>query len=155
MGISVNHRTFAIERLLPGSPRHAFRFWSEFELKRRWISCHPDWTVLEDDFNFVEQGGEHTRWLLLDGVEQALLITYLEIHPEERIVYAYTMQSSGRPISSSLVTVEFTPEGQKTRMTWTEQAVFGSVEDGDIRERGTGLGFDRLVAVMGEPLAFP
>jgi uncharacterized protein YndB with AHSA1/START domain len=155
MGVSVNHRTFAIERLLPGSPSHAFRFWSEFELKRRWISCHPDWTVLEDDFNFVEQGGEHTRWLMLDGVEQALLITYLEIHPEERIVYAYTMQSSGRPISSSLVTVEFTPDGQKTRMTWTEQAVFGSVEDGDIRESGTGLGFDRLVAVMGEPLALP
>lgn len=148
MGVSVNHRTFSIERVLPGSPRHAFRFWSEFALKRAWISCHPDWTVLEDRFDFREQGGEHTRWVMPDGTEQALLVQYLEIHPAERIVYAYTMQSSGCPISSSLVTVEFTPRDARTLMTWTEQAMFGSVADGDIRESGTGIGLDRLVEVM-------
>ncbi|WEK04682.1 MAG: SRPBCC domain-containing protein [Candidatus Devosia phytovorans] len=150
MGVAVNHRSFVIERLLPGSPSHAFRFWSEFELKRQWISCHPDWTVLEDRFDFSQQGGERTRWLMPDGVEQALLLHYLEIHPAERIVYAYTMQSAGRPISSSLVTVEFTTEAARTRMTYTEQAVFGSVIDGDMRESGTGIGFDRLVTVMEE-----
>lgn len=148
MGVSVNHRTFVIERVLPGTPRHAFRFWSDFALKRQWTGCHPDWTVLDDRFDFAVGGGERVRWQMPDGSEQAMIAHYLEIHPSERIVYAYTMETAGRPISSSLVTVEFTPKGAETIMTFTEQAVFGTVEDGDIRESGTGVGFDRLVAVM-------
>jgi len=148
MGVTVNHRTFVIERNLPGSPRHAFRFWSEFELKRRWISCHPTWTVLEDQFDFTMGGGERTRWRTPEGTEHAMLAHYLEIHPAQRIVYAYTMLTAGQSISSSLVTVEFTATGRQTVMTFTEQAVFGTVQDGDIRESGTGTGFDRLREAM-------
>ena len=150
MGVEVNHRTFVIERILPGSPGHAFRFWSDFTLKRGWISCHPDWTVLQDDFDFRIEGGEQTRWRMPDGVEQGLVVHYLEIHRGSRIVYAYRMDIVGRPISSSLVTVELTAHGQQTLMTYTEQAVFGSVADGDSRESGTGVGFDRLVSVMAD-----
>ncbi|WP_232846711.1 SRPBCC family protein [Devosia beringensis] len=61
------------------------------------------------------------------------------------------MRTNDQPISSSLVTVEFTQTGPRaSRMTFTEQAVFGSARDGEIRENGTGIGFDRLVAVMAE-----
>lgn len=148
MGVAVDHRTFVITRDLPGSPAHAFRFWSDHALKRRWTSCHPDWTVLEDQFDFGMGGSERTRWRMPDGTEQAMLAHYLEIHPRERIVYAYTMLTAGRSISSSLVTVEFTGKAGSTIMTFTEQAVFGSSADGDIRENGTGIGFDRLREVM-------
>src|SRR6185312_14752726 len=130
--------SFVIERLLPGRPAHAFRFFAEFDLKRRWISCHPDWTVLEDRFDFRVGGGEVTRWVMPDGAAQSLLIHYLEVHPGERLMYAYTMETDGQPISSSLVTVELLPGGGATAMTYTEQAVFGTIGDGDIRERGTG-----------------
>ena len=148
MGVSVNHRTFVIERDLPGSPTHAFRFWSDIALKRQWTSCHPDWLVLEDQLDFTAGGYERTRWQRPDGVELAMLAHYLEIHPSQRIIYAYRMLIDGRPISSSLVTVELTAAGSKTRMTYTEQAVFGAIADGDIRENGTGAGFDRLVDVL-------
>lgn len=150
MGVKVDHRSFVITRDLPGRRSHAFRFWSEFDLKRKWMSCHPDWDVLEDSFDFRIDGTEHTRWRMPDSTELAMLAHYLEIHPAERIVYAYTMRTNGRPISSSLVTVEFTGDGPITLMTFTEQAVFGSVQDGDIREGGTGAGFDRLVEVMAD-----
>ena len=148
MRVSVNHRTFVNERLLPGRPAHAFRFFAEFELKRRWISCHPDWTVLEDAFDFRVGGGELTRWMMPDGAAQSLRIHYLEIHPAQRIIYAYTMETSGHPVSSSLVTIELEARGAGSAMTYTEQAVFGSAKDGDIREGGTGMGYDRLVEVM-------
>ena len=59
---TVEHTTFTIERDLPGSPRHAFRFWSEKALKRRWTDCHPDWTVLDDRFDFTAGGEEAVRW---------------------------------------------------------------------------------------------
>jgi uncharacterized protein YndB with AHSA1/START domain len=148
MGVSVNHRTFVIERDLPGSVAHAFRFWSDHQLKRRWTACHPDWQVMEDHFAFEIGGSERMTWRTPDGTEQAMHAYYLEIHPRERIVYAYTMLTAGRSISSSLVTVEFTGRGGTTLMTFTEQAVFGDVRDGDIRESGTGIGFDRLIEEM-------
>jgi uncharacterized protein YndB with AHSA1/START domain len=148
MGVSVNHRTFVIKRDLPGSVAHAFRFWSDHALKRRWTACHPDWQVLEDQFAFETGGSERMTWRMPDGTEQAMRAYYLEIHPRERIVYAYTMLTAGKSISSSLVTVEFTGRGGMTLMTFTEQAVFGDAKDGDIRESGTGIGFDRLVEEM-------
>jgi uncharacterized protein YndB with AHSA1/START domain len=148
MGVSVNHRTFVIERDLPGSVAHAFRFWSDHRLKRRWTACHDDWQVTEDQFSFEAGGGERLTWRMPDGTEQAMRAYFLEIHPRERIVYAYTMLTAGRNISSSLVTVEFAGRGATTRMTYTEQAVFGEASDGDIRESGTGIGFDRLAEEM-------
>lgn len=148
MGVNVDHRTFVIARDLPGSPAHAFRFWSDHQLKRRWNACHPDWDVIEDSFDFRVDGGERMIWRLPDGTEQAMLAHFLEIAPRQRIVYAYTMRTAGACISSSLVTVEFAAGPGGTAMTFTEQAVFGDKRDGDIRESGTGVGFDRLQEVM-------
>ncbi|SHG94196.1 Uncharacterized conserved protein YndB, AHSA1/START domain [Kaistia soli DSM 19436] len=148
MGVAVDHRTFVIERELPGSVGHAFRFWSDHQLKRRWTSCHPDWHVIEDRLDFRVDGGERLLWRMPDGTEQAMLAHYLEILPFVRIVYAYTMRTNGSSISSSLVTVEFGARGPSTIMTFTEQAVFGRARDGDIRETGTGSGFDRLRDIM-------
>jgi uncharacterized protein YndB with AHSA1/START domain len=81
-----------------------------------------------------------------------MLAHFLEVHPRQRIVYAYTMRTNEVPISSSLVTVEFEGRDGSSIMTFTEQAVFGSVADGDIREHGTGVGFTRLREAMSEAL---
>lgn len=150
MGVNVDHRTFVIERELPGSVAHAFRFWSDHQLKRRWNACHADWQVLEDAFDFRVDGSERVVWRMPDGTEQLMLAHFLEIAPRERIVYAYTMRTDGRVISSSLVTVEFVGRDGRTTMTFTEQAMFGDAADGDIRESGTGAGFERLREVMAE-----
>lgn len=148
MGVNVDHRSFVIERELPGSPAHAFRFWSDHQLKRRWSSCHPDWIVIEDRFDFRVDGHERLIWRMPDGTEQAMLAHFLEVHPRQRIVYAYTMRTNGDPISSSLVTVEFDSRNGSTIMTFTEQAVFADANDGDTRECGTGVGFARLQEAM-------
>ena len=150
MGVAVDHRSFVIERELPGTPAHAFRFWSEHDLKRRWNACHPDWQVIEDRFDFRTDGHESMIWRMPDGTEQAMLAHFLEVHPRQRIVYAYTMRTSGTPISSSLVTVEFESREGRTIMTFTEQAVFANRADGDMRESGTGIGFSRLQQIMAD-----
>lgn len=155
MGVEVDHRSFVIERELPGSVGHAFRFWSDHQLKRRWNACHPDWTVLEDSFDFRIDGGERMIWRMPDGTEQAMLATFLDIRPRQRIVYAYTMRTNDVSISSSLVTVEFIGQNGMTQITFTEQAVFGNPIDGDIRENGTDAGFDRLREIMGPTLRSP
>lgn len=64
--LPVAHSTFVIERELPASPRHAYRFWSEAALKQRWNECHPDW-VIEESFDFRVGGIEAKRWRMADG----------------------------------------------------------------------------------------
>lgn len=145
----IDHSTFTIERELPGSPRHAFRFWSDPVLKLRWNDCHPDWTVLEEKFDFRDGGEEMRRWRMADGQELAFRARYFDIVPASRIVYAFDMSMGGARQSVSLATVELVTFGAATRMVFTEQLVFlGDAEARRRRVVGTGEGFDRLVTVM-------
>lgn len=147
----IEHTTFVIERELPGSPRHAFRFWSEPDLKERWTSCHPEWTVLEDKFDFRAGGLEVKRWRTPEGDELTFHAFYLDVVAQQRIIYAYEMSFKGERLSASLVTIELTPSAAQTRMKFTEQAAFLGGE-GTQQQRiiGTEEGFDRLIRVIAE-----
>lgn len=146
---SVDHATFVVERMLPARPPHAFRFWSEFDLKRKWTSCHPDWTVLEDSFDFRTGGSEVVRWRTAEGEIRGFRAHYIDIVPGERIIYAYEMTLGARRLSASLATVVFTADGAQTKMTFTEQAAVLDADAGiETRASGTGSGFERLAAVM-------
>jgi uncharacterized protein YndB with AHSA1/START domain len=153
MGVKLHHTSFVIGRRLPGSPTHAFHFWTEHALKRRWNSCHPDWTVIEDSFDCRIGGSETLVWRMPDGAEQSFVAHYLDILAADRIVYAYAMRVSGAPLSSSLVTVEFSGTGAGCLMTYTEQAVFWDEKVAEQRRSGTGGGFDRLAEVLAQELA--
>jgi len=144
---SLEHATFVIERKLAASARHAFRFWSEPELKKRWIDCHPDWATLEETFDFREGGIESKRWRTAQGQEQTFFARYIDILPQRRIIYAYEMTFKGQRLSAALASVEFLPAGANTRMIFTEQTALlvGSRAE---RIAGTESGFDRLVDVI-------
>ncbi|MGY6269819.1 SRPBCC family protein [Achromobacter denitrificans] len=144
---AIEHATFVIERELTASPRDAYRFWSEPRLKQRWTSCHPDWTVLEEHFDFRADGTEARRWRTPEGAEQTYRAAYLDVVPDKRILYAYEMGLGGQRISASLVTVEFAPSGAGTLMRFTEQVALldGSSPQG--RRIGTEAGLDRLAGM--------
>ncbi|UJR84756.1 SRPBCC domain-containing protein [Sandaracinus amylolyticus] len=146
---SADHSTFVIERVLAASPARAFAAWSDPEKKRRWMSCHDDWKLIEDRLDFRIDGAEIRDVQRPDGVVHAFRARYLDIVPLERIVYAYEMRVGDARISASLVTVELSPSGTKTTMRFTEQVVFfdghGDLEE---RRRGTEIGLDHLVAML-------
>lgn len=145
---SIEHTIFVIERELPGSPRHTFRFWAEPELKERWNSCHTDWTVLEQAFDFRPGGVERKLWRTPDGKELSFNAHYLDIVVGERIIYAYEMAFDGERLSASLVTIELAPTGARTRMKFTEQAAFLTGGTREQRVLGTEEGLDRLVGAL-------
>lgn len=144
-----HHSTFTVERMLPGSPRHAFRFWSDPALKRAWTDCHADWTVLEERFDFRVGGDEVRRWRMPGGQDLAFRARYLDIEPSRRIIYAFDMSVGSSRQSVSLATVELFAAGGETRMLFTEQLAFlGGEEALRSRIAGTAEGFDRLAAVV-------
>jgi len=149
MTMTVEHKTFVVERELAASPKHAFRFFSEPALKERWTSCHPDWTVLEEEFDFRVGGVEAKRWRTDEGREQTFFARYLDIVPARRIIYAFDMGFAGERLSASLATVEFFAEATQTRIVFTEQiAWLGDAGSLQSRIVGTGEGLDLLSDII-------
>jgi uncharacterized protein YndB with AHSA1/START domain len=146
---NIHHATFVIERQFRTAPLRTFRFFSERDLKERWNSCHPDWSVIDETFDFRVGGVEAKRWRTGDGIEQTFTAHYLDIVAPDRIVSAFEMSYGGMRVSVSLATVELQPADSQTRMTYTEQiAFFGSRDALDRRIAGTGSGFDRLAELI-------
>ncbi|MFE0017099.1 SRPBCC family protein [Mesorhizobium sp. NPDC059054] len=147
--MTVEHKTFVVERELAASPKHAFRFFSEPALKERWTSCHPDWMVLEEQFDFRVGGVEAKRWRTDTGHEQTFFARYLDIMPARRIIYAFDMGFAGERLSASLATVELFAVAARTRMVFTEQiAWLGDAGSLQLRVAGTGDGLDLLADII-------
>lgn len=149
-----SHSRFTLDRILPGSPAHAFRFWSDPALKNLWAGCHPDWTEREVRHDFRVGSHDFSRLADPGGVEHEVDIAYLDISAPERVVYAYSMRVGGRPVSASLVTILFRPHNRGSLMRYDEHLLWLDGHDGAAaREAGTGHGFDRLEAVIAQSLA--
>jgi uncharacterized protein YndB with AHSA1/START domain len=68
-----------------------------------------------------------------------------DIVPNERIVYSYDMSLDEKRVSVSLATVELEPEGDGTRLVYTEEDVFLDDAYAEMsREEGTRALLDNL-----------
>ena len=77
--------------------------------------------VEDDQFEFRVGGLEKKRWRTGDDKVQTYTAHFLDILPDQRIIYAYEMSFAGVRLSASLVTILLVASGSKTRMTYTEQ----------------------------------
>ena len=74
---------------------------------------------------------------------------YMDIVENERVVFAYTMLVGDYRMSTSLATVQLLPEGDGTRLVFTEQAVFYAKSDGlELRKQGWTYLFGKLAEAI-------
>ena len=140
---SVNHATFAVERTYDASPQRVFAAWVDPEAKARWFG-NPDQGVVEYELDFRIGGREFNRGTV-EGQEYTFEARYQDIVADERVVYAYDMHTGERRISVSLGTVQLEPQGDGTRLTYTEQGAYlDGFDTPEQRESGTGGLFDAL-----------
>ena len=144
---STQHATFVIERSFAASPSRVFQAWADPAAKARWFKGPDDWIAGEQFIDFRVGGRERLSGGPKGGQVHAFDCHYQDIVPNERIVYAYRMTLDGKPLSSSLASIEIRPEGEGTRLTLTEYGVyfdgFGEADAGG-REHGTNWLMDRL-----------
>jgi uncharacterized protein YndB with AHSA1/START domain len=144
---SVTHATFSLERFYDASPERVFKAFADGDAKAEWFSGTPgEWTLVRREFDFRVGGREHLsgRWHA-KGTVSAFDCLYLDIIPNERIIYTYGMHLDDRHISESLATIELRSEGAGTRFRITEQGAFLDGFDGAKgREEGTILLLDRV-----------
>lgn len=129
------HDTFTLIRDFAAAPADVFALWSDPEKKRLWFvdSDAPQWQERDYTMDFRVGGGETGRFVLTEGPgagEHRNVTHYLDIEPDARIVYAYTMAMNGRIHSASLTTVTFDLHDGGTRLTYCEQMTLIGESDG-------------------------
>ena len=113
-------RTLVLSRLIAAPPAALYRCWTEPELLQRWFAPAP-WTVPEAELDVRPGGANRVVMRGPDGTAFPSRGVYLEVVPNERLVFtdAYTSawEPSERPFMT--VTVTFAPEDGGTRYTAT------------------------------------
>ncbi|MBZ2197945.1 SRPBCC family protein [Occultella gossypii] len=146
---SQTHATFVIERTYPASPERVWHALSDNDARDLWFSGEPEFTQTEKshDFRVGGHGTEDGQWH--GGPRSRYHSTYTDIVDLTRIVFTYDMWVDDRHMSTSLVTIALEPDGEATRLTYTEQgAHFDGLDDPAGREEGTKGLLDKLGASL-------
>ena len=144
---TVSHDTFVIERTYDASAQQVFKAWSDPSVKSRWFAG-KEWALREDyDLDFRVGGREVNRGGPPGGPVYTYDALYQDIVADERVVFTYEMYADDTRISVSVATVEITPDGERTRLVFTEQGAFlDGLDSVAAREEGTQSLLDSLGA---------
>ena len=147
--LSVVHATITIERTFKAPPARVFAAFAKPATKRRWFA--EGFGMRVDEFSLDFRVGGRETFLITpeDGESIANETVYQDIVPNRRIICAFTMATDGKPFSASLGTFQLEPDGDGTKLTFTEQAAF--LEGGDNpkqRKGGWTQLFEKLADVL-------
>jgi uncharacterized protein YndB with AHSA1/START domain len=151
---AVVHDTIVVEHRFAAAPDKVFAAWADEEQRARWHFPGEDWKLVSLDQDFRVGGHERSRF----GPEGSPNLheegRFLDIEPDRRIVSAGTMHIDGVRVSTTLCTVELTPDGKGTHVKLTDQSAFlDGREKPEERRSGWGKVFSRLDRFLSTRLA--
>jgi len=147
---NVVHASFTITRHWKASPERVFQAFADQEKKDAWFGGGADWTPVGRSFDFREGGKEYAAGRWKTGMVSKFDCIYLDIVPNERIIYSYVMHLDERKISVSQAAIELTPDNGGTKLTLTEYGDYlDGYDDAGSREHGTNLLMDALGKSVG------
>ncbi len=149
MPSALTHATFCLERVYDATPARVFHAFTDREARMRWFFKADEWTLHEHSGGELGVGKTESSRFSPPGADVIITndSTYLDVAPNERLIFAYAMTLGGAPLSSSLSTAEFRPEGKGTRLVFTEQGVY---LDGNVSGRIEGT--EAMLVTLGEEL---
>jgi uncharacterized protein YndB with AHSA1/START domain len=145
---TAQHGTIRLERRYKAPPARVFAAWAEPKARAKW-DVPGRWVIAEQTFDFREGGRELKRFGPKNDPRFVADTLYLDIVPQRRMVFSYSMTSRGTPISVSLTTIEISAaplSGDKdTHLLLTEQIVFLDGHDNAAnREEGLASMLDKI-----------
>lgn len=149
---TVESRELVLTRLIDAPPEKLYRAWTEPALLKQWF-CPKPWTVASAELDVRAGGTSSIVMRSPDGEEFPNQGIYLEVVPNQRLVFtdAYTSawEPSAKPFMTGIIT--FTPEDGKTR--YTARVLHWSAADRQTHEEmgfheGWGKATDQLVELV-------
>jgi uncharacterized protein YndB with AHSA1/START domain len=144
------HATFVIERTYPAPVEAVWHALSDNDARDQWFGGGSAFAAdnKSHDFRVGGHGLEDGQWH--EGPRSRFVSTYTDIVDLQRIVFTYDMWVDGAHMSTSLTTIVLEPDGDGTRLTYTEQGVhLDGLDSIEGREEGTGGLLDQLGAYLG------
>ena len=127
---SVTHATFAVERSYDASPAASVR-----RLQAREEASGSATRRTGSPSSTTSASAVESSTAARSRARSTRTRPATRTYPDGRIVYAYDMHLEGTRISVSLGTVELEPEGDGTRLTYTEQGAYlDGLDSADQRE---------------------
>ena len=149
---SQTHATFVVERTYPVPVEQVWHALSDTAARDEWFGGGEDFDVHDKSHDFRVGGHavEDGRWH--GGSRSRFYSTYTDIVESQRIVFTYDMWADERHMSTSLATFVLEPDGEETRLTYTEQGVhFDGLDTVEGREQGFQSILDNLGAYLTRP----
>ncbi len=146
---SQTHATFVIERTYPVPVEAVWHALSDNDARDQWFGAGEAFDVQEKthEFRVGGHGTEEGQWH--GGPRSLFTSTYTDIVDLQRVVFTYDMWVEERHLSTSLTTIVLEPDGDHTRLTYTEQGVhFDGLDSPEGREEGTKGLLDQLGAYL-------
>jgi uncharacterized protein YndB with AHSA1/START domain len=143
------HATFVLERAYPQPVERVWHALSDNAARDAWFGAGEAFAIREKshDFRIGGQASEDGQWH--GGPQSRFQSTYTDIVDLKRIVFTYDMWVDGGHLSTSLTTIAVEPDGDGTRLTYTEQGVhFDGLDSVEGREEGTAGLLDQLGAYL-------
>jgi uncharacterized protein YndB with AHSA1/START domain len=148
---TVTHGTFVIERTYDATPARVFAAFADPALKQRWFGDSA-MGAAHYELDFRVGGRELSQGTIPDGPTFIYDARFQDIVPDQRIIHTYEMHIDGQRISVSVATIEFKPEGNATRLVFTEQGAFlDGLDNPAEREHGTRELLDALGGELARP----
>jgi uncharacterized protein YndB with AHSA1/START domain len=147
---SVTHASFTITRHWKASPARVFAAFADQQKKDLWFGGGAEWTPVSRSFDFREGGKEHAAGRWKSGVVSKFDCIYLDIVPNQRIIYSYVMHLDDRKISVSQQAIELHADGEGKKFVLTEYGDYlDGYDDAGSREHGTNFLMDALEKSLG------
>jgi uncharacterized protein YndB with AHSA1/START domain len=142
---SIVHASFTLSRIYDAPVPRVFQAFADVDAKSKWFTGPTGWKLIKRVFDFREGGREHLSGRFDNGTITSFECIYHDIIENERIIYSYVMELSGRRISVSQASLQFKSEGRGAKLVVTEYGDFlDGYDDAGSRERGTGDLLDKL-----------
>ena len=151
---TTDHATFSMERTFAAPPARVFAAFAEQASKAAWFVGPDDSATGGHTLDFRVGGREHLATELPGGDTVTFDATYLDIVPDERLIYAYEMTYAGQRISASLASIELREAPDGTHLALIEHGIFlDGLDRVTERERGTRELLDKLAAHLADAVS--
>ena len=132
--------SLVISRTYPASVERVFKAWTDANQLGQWFAPTDDYTTKAN----IDLRVDHEYRIAIThkgGNVHTILGTYRVIELPHKLVYTWRWE--GGPASDTLVTVDFNPEGDATKVTITHEQ-FTNTEDRDKHNEGWNGCLNRL-----------